>query len=223
MASKSAHRSYNAVAWFYEATARWYSLGQIGASKAWQVQHLKPGADVLYPGVGTGEDALLAARAGATVTCVDPAEKMLQRAQRRIEAEGLAAEFVCADVTAMEANASYDAVAANYFFTLFDDERMVEVMDHLVEMLKPGGRLMIADFTPQRGTGWRRALQTSHRVFANWLYWAIGLAHLGPIREYPEFLEAAGLNLVAIQEFPLTRWGPNSFWSMVAELPADTA
>ena len=223
MVRNAAPRSYNIVAWFYETTARWYSFGQIGASKAWQVQHLEPGDRVTYAGVGTGEDALLAARAGAAVTCVDPASKMLQRAQRRIEAEGLSAEFICADINAVEADGSYDAVAANYFFTLFDDVTMVEVMDHLAAMLKPGGRFMVADFTPQRGTGWRPVVQKIHRGFANWLYWVVGLAHLGPIREYPEYLEAAGLAMEHLEEFSLTRWGPNSFWSMVARASGDSA
>ena len=72
MPSNSARRSYNIVASFYETSSRWYSFGQIGASKAWQIQHLEMGDRVLYVGAGTGEDALLAARMGAVVTCVDP-------------------------------------------------------------------------------------------------------------------------------------------------------
>ena len=218
MRADTGRRSYNAVAWFYEATARWYSFGRIGASKAWQVQHLNPGDRVLYAGVGTGEDAILAARRGAHVTCVDVAPKMLQRAQRRIEAEGLAAEFICADAATFEAAAPFDAVAANYFFTLFDDETMVEVLEHLVGQLHPGGRFLIADFMPARGRGFGRFIQNAHRVFANGMYWLVGLAHLGPMREYPEYLAAAGLEMKAIEEFKLTRWGPRAFWSMAAVL-----
>ncbi|MCP4306326.1 MAG: class I SAM-dependent methyltransferase [bacterium] len=213
-------RSYNLVAWLYETTAGWYSLGRIGKSKAWQVQYLKPGDKVLYAGAGAGEDAMLAAQAGAAVTCVDTASKMLQRAQRRIEAEGFTAEYIHADVNDVAADGSYDAVAANYFFTSFDTEgEMVGVMDHLVGLLKPGGKLMIADWAPQRGTGWRRVVQKTHKAVGNGLYWLIGLAYLRPIREYPEYLQAAGLEMQHLEEFPLTRWGPNSFWSMVAQLP----
>jgi ubiquinone/menaquinone biosynthesis C-methylase UbiE len=142
MASGTANRSYNAVAWFYETTARWYSRGRIGASKAWQVQHLNSGDRVLYAGVGTGEDALLAARRGAKVTCVDVAPKMLQRAQRRIEAEGLTAEFVCSDIAAVEAAGSFAAVAADYFLNLFDDGTVAALVDHLVAMLRPGGKFV---------------------------------------------------------------------------------
>lgn len=220
MPSNSARRSYNIVAPFYETTARWYSFGQIGASKAWQVQYLEPGDRVLYAGAGTGEDALLAARRGAKVTCVDPANKMLLRAQRRIEAEGLTVEFICNDIRGVEASASFDAVAANYLFTLFDEATMISLMEHLVAMLKPGGRFMIADVIAPRGKGLGRAVQTAHRVFGNWPYWLAGLAHLGPIREYPRYLEGAGLEVKAIEEFPLTRWGPKAFWSIVAEVPA---
>jgi ubiquinone/menaquinone biosynthesis C-methylase UbiE len=218
VAADTGKRSYNAVAWFYEATARWYSLGRIGASKAWQIQHLGRGDRVLYVGVGTGEDAVLAARHGARVTCVDVAAKMLKRAQRRIEAEGLAAEFICADAASFEAAEPFDAIAANYFFTLFDDEVMVDVLHHLVAQLRPGGRIMIADFLPSRGSGWGKFVQNTHRFVANGLYWLIGLAHLGPIREYPQYLAAAGLEMKAVEEFRLGRWGPRAFWSMVAEL-----
>ena len=217
MLADTGRRNYNAIAWLYEFTTRIYSLGRIGASKAWQTQYVNPGDRVLYAGVGTGEDAVLAAQRGALVTCVDVAPKMLKRAQARIEAEGLAAEFICIDIAKFDAPEPFDVVVANFFFNIFDDDTTVYLVDHLAGLLRPGGRFMIADFMPARGRGFGRFLQLLHNFVANATYWLIGLAHFGLAREYPEYLESAGFEIRMIEEFPLTRWGPRAFWSIVAK------
>lgn len=216
IAGATTRRNYNAVAWMYSTTSRLYSRGQIGASKAWQIDHLAPGDRVLYAGAGIGEDAELAAAAGARVTCVDIAPKMLQRAEQRLEAKGLSAEFICDDVTKLDAPGAFDAVAANYFLDVFEEDVMVRVMNHLISLLRPGGKLMIADWMPNRGDGVRLAAQRLYRFVANSSYWALGLAPLGSIYEYPDVLRSAGLQIAAIEEFSLTRRGPQCFWSMVA-------
>jgi ubiquinone/menaquinone biosynthesis C-methylase UbiE len=213
------NHNYNPVARPYELMARWYSLGRIGASKAWQIQFLMPGDRALYCGVGTGEDAVLAARHGAKVTCIDLSDKMLDLTRRRFEAEGLDGEFICSDAAKWQAPEAFDAVVANYFFNIFDGATTSELMDHLVSFLKPGGKFMVADFMSLRGTGIGRLIQDAYRVIANWLYWAAGLAHLGPTPEYPELFAARGLDVAAIEEFPLTKWGPRAFWAVVAVKP----
>ena len=90
-------RSYETVAWCYDALARIYSLGAIARAKAWPVARLRPGDRVLYAGIGSGEEAVLAARLGARVTGIDLSRSMLRAAHRRFAAAGLAAELVQGD------------------------------------------------------------------------------------------------------------------------------
>jgi 2-polyprenyl-3-methyl-5-hydroxy-6-metoxy-1,4-benzoquinol methylase len=52
---------------------------------------------ILDIGTGTGEIALLLARAGHDVTGIDLAEKMLAEAQLKAAARGLEAKFLCDD------------------------------------------------------------------------------------------------------------------------------
>jgi len=56
------------------------------AAAAVQRASLRPGERVLDLGCGTGNAALLAARAGTTVTGVDPAARLLKVAQDRAAA-----------------------------------------------------------------------------------------------------------------------------------------
>src|SRR5262245_46786191 len=63
--------NYDRVASLYDILSHVYSGGQIRACKAAQLTHIKPTDRVLYAGVGGGEDALEAARLGASVTVVD--------------------------------------------------------------------------------------------------------------------------------------------------------
>jgi ubiquinone/menaquinone biosynthesis C-methylase UbiE len=64
-----------------------YSGGQIYAAKASQLVPMRSGDRVLYAGVGPGEDAALAERLGAKVTCIDVAPKMLQKVESRFQSE----------------------------------------------------------------------------------------------------------------------------------------
>ena len=66
---KALGRNYDRAAWFYEKSAKIYSTNQIRASKRYQLQYIEPGQTVLYLGAGAGEDAVMAARHGAKVTC----------------------------------------------------------------------------------------------------------------------------------------------------------
>ena len=216
MGRDTAKRNYDSVAWFYERSTHRYSRGRIRAAKAWQVEHLEPGDRVLYAGVGAGEDAIMAARCGARVTGVDIAPKMLQRAQRRFASEGLAGTFVRCDVTDVAEADSYDAVAANFFLNIFEEPVMVRVLDHLAMLLRPGGLLLIADFMPPRRRGIPRFLQQAYRASGNTFYWALGLAPLGSIHDYPAYFSDAGLELEDVQTFPLTDRGPDAFWSIAA-------
>src|SRR5205823_2067855 len=104
--------NYNRVARIYETLGYIYSGRQIYDAKASQMAEIRPRDRVLYAGVGPGEDALLAARQGARVTCLDLSAAMLRQAESRLAREGLSAEFVQGDVLQHDRLEYYDVVVA---------------------------------------------------------------------------------------------------------------
>ena len=65
--------------------------------------HLAPGEHVLDVACGTGNAALLAARAGAVVTGLDGAQRLIEVARSRAAADGLEASFVVGDAQGQKA------------------------------------------------------------------------------------------------------------------------
>lgn len=218
--------SYDRFAWCYEWIASVISLGAIPRVKASQVVALEPGQRVLYVGVGAGEDALLAARRGVDVTCLDLSRPMLRRVAKRLDNAGLKAELVHDDILDHTISAPYDAVVANFVLNVFSEETLVVVMRHLASLLAPGGRLLIADFTPPGRNPARRLLYAAYYRPINWLAWALRLCALHPIYDYSDYLDVTGLRLIARSPQPLWRHGlgiegPCLFESLLTErLPA---
>lgn len=104
---------------------------------------------VLDVGAGKGRFAIPLAREVTKVTTVDINAEEQQCA--RLEAEYADVtdriEFVLANATALPWRAgTFDAVATwNVFHHLDDPER---VFDEMLRVLKPGGKLVLADFSP---------------------------------------------------------------------------
>ena len=146
----TASRSYQFVARTYDGLAHIDSFGRIRAVKASQVPELATGDQILYAGVGSGEDAVLAAQRGAAVTCLDLAPGMLDRARHRFRRAGMTAEFVSGDVMEHHPDTGYDAVAANFFLNIFPEPVMERVLGWLVELTRPGGKVMIADYARRK-------------------------------------------------------------------------
>ena len=146
-------KSYDRLARLYDAAAHLYSGGQIRALKASQIGELQAGQRILYAGVGDGEDAVLAANRRVTLTLLDLSPLMLERAAGKFQAadaEGCL-EIICSDVLKHERPGHYDIVVANFFLNVFKEPMMEAVLAHLATMLKPGGKLLIGDFSYPRG------------------------------------------------------------------------
>lgn len=125
-------KSYGRLARIYDAVAHLYSGGRIRALKASQIGELQSGQRILYAGVGTGEDAVLAANRQVTLTLLDASPLMLERAARKFQAAGGrdAIEIICADVLKHERPAHYDIVVANFFLNIFAEPAMEAVLAH---------------------------------------------------------------------------------------------
>jgi arsenite methyltransferase len=124
-----------------------------GVANHWVLGRVEPGAVVLDLGCGAGTDLLIAAQmTGRTgrVIGVDMTASMLDRAGESADAMGL--ENVELHETLIEslplADASVDVVISNGVIDLVPDKDAV--LDEIDRVLRPGGRLQLADVVIHR-------------------------------------------------------------------------
>lgn len=209
-------RNYDRAAWFYEKSAKFYSTNQIRASKRFQVQFMNPGDKILYLGAGAGEDAIMAARAGANVTCIDISQGMLDRVQRRFDAEGLSVELICGDAYKHDRIGYYDICAANYFLNIFRRADMQKMMNFSATLVRPGGKYLIADVALAQGNILSKAFNLIYLKMAMASFWMMGLVPWHENYDYVSFLPEAGLKLQEVGYFRFAKKGPVLFQSIVA-------
>ncbi len=107
---------------------------------------------VLDVAAGNGNAALAAARRGAEVTAIDYVEGLLQRAQRRAEADGLRLDTRVADAEDLPFHdAAFDCVLSTFgvMFTPNPPRAAAE----LLRVCQPGGRIGLANWTPDGFVG----------------------------------------------------------------------
>ncbi|MEZ4331134.1 MAG: methyltransferase domain-containing protein [Myxococcota bacterium] len=209
--------SYAAVASVYDEIAAFYSLGRIARSKAAGIDAFAPGERVLFAGVGGGADAVEAARRGIRVTAIDLAPAMLARFERRLAGAGLAAETILGDVALHRPATAYDGVDASYFLNLWDAPRARAMLVHLASLVRPGGRIVLADFARPRGGRVCRAIAEAYYRAVDWIAWALGLCELHPILDYHALAAEAGLRIVREHRFPVLLGSDPAFVTIVAE------
>jgi ubiquinone/menaquinone biosynthesis C-methylase UbiE len=106
------------------------------------------GEAVLDVGCGTGTLAVAAGRAapGVRVTGLDADASILARARKRAADARLEIGFDEGRSTALPyADASFDLVLSTLFFHHLPDDGKRQTADELARVLRPGGRLVVAD------------------------------------------------------------------------------
>jgi ubiquinone/menaquinone biosynthesis C-methylase UbiE len=115
----------------------------------------EPGELIVDVGCGTGSQAVLLHRVqpGAEIVGVDPDQEVLALARRKAEAAGAAVRWRIGmgdALTEIVAADSADAVVSSLVLHQCPMEMKRAVLESMLAVLRPGGRLVIADFGRQR-------------------------------------------------------------------------
>jgi ubiquinone/menaquinone biosynthesis C-methylase UbiE len=120
-------------------------IPELGARLA-NIADVRAGHDVLDVATGTGNAALPAAAAGATVAALDITPSLLEIGSRRASAAGLEVEWVHGDAQAMPfADGSFDRVLSCVGVQFCADHNAAA--SELVRVCRPGGRIALVAWT----------------------------------------------------------------------------
>jgi SAM-dependent methyltransferase len=156
---------------------------------------LQPGERVLDLGSGSGTDVFCAAAlvgASGKVVGVDITDEQLDKAARlRDRGEFAQIELVAAHIEELPFDdASFDAVLSNGVINLSPVKG--RVFEEAARVLRPGGRLAIADIVSGRAL--------KERTRRNVELWAACIAGAIPRRSYVEAVEAQGLRVKEVRK-----------------------
>ncbi len=113
---------------------------------------LRPGEHVLDVAAGNGNATLAAARRWGDVTSTDYVPALLERGRLRANAEGLSVRFEHADAENLPySDASFDVVLSTFGVMFTPDQEKAAA--ELARVCKPGGRIALANWTPDSFIG----------------------------------------------------------------------
>ena len=109
---------------------------------------VRGGERVLDVAAGNGNASLAAARRFASVVSTDYVSTLLDKGAQRARAEGLAIAFQVADVEDLPfADGSFDVVLSTFGAMFAPDHQ--RTASEMLRVLRPGGRLGMANWTPE--------------------------------------------------------------------------
>lgn len=111
-----------------------------------------PGTRMLDVACGAGQIAIPAARAGVRVTGIDIASNLIEQARERAEAEGVEARFDEGDAEMLPYEDGSFELVVSLIGAMFAP-RPERVAAELVRVCQPGGRIVMANWTPEGHVG----------------------------------------------------------------------
>ena len=194
---------YRHIAGLYDAISSAYSLGAIDRAKRLHHRLIEPGMRVMYAGAGRGREIVEACRLGAEAVCVEPCPAMARRLHRRLSASADGFTLVPRPIQEVPAEPVHDLVVAHFFLNLFDARDMPVMLAQLCGFVRPGGRLVIADFKPAVfGSGaWDRTARALYYGPPHRVGRLLGMCQPHPIYDYAPGLIEQGFTIESRDAF----------------------
>ena len=136
---------------FYDTVVNLLTLGRTQRLRTMTIDHakLKPGEQLLDVGCGTGGVTIPAKeRIGQNgpVSGIDPSPEMIAVARKKAERAGLDIDFRIGVIESLPyPNASFDVVTSSLMMHHLPYDAQQKGLAEIYRVLKPGGRLLIAD------------------------------------------------------------------------------
>jgi ubiquinone/menaquinone biosynthesis C-methylase UbiE len=188
---------------FYDAFTNILTLGHMGMLRSMTVDlaQLKPGEKVLDVGCGTGGVTIPAKqRIGKTghAAGIDPAPEMIAVARKKAARAELEIDFRVGVIESLPyADSSFDVVTSSLMMHHLPHELQVKGLAEIYRVLKPGGRVFIADML-------RLSKSLHDRLFATLTLHGGRVERFG-IQDLPKTVEEAGFeNVQLLKESFLT-------------------
>lgn len=134
---------FNALVPFYDALASVVFFGAINRSHKHLTSFVKPNSKILILGGGTGK-LLEYLDSTVSVKYVELSTAMTVQAKARNTAAKV--DFIEADFLKWESDQEYDYILCPFFLDLFTKDQLGEVLLKVKRLLKPKGKLLVADF-----------------------------------------------------------------------------
>lgn len=151
---------YNLISTFYDPLAKVIFGNELKSAGAYAFQYLDiRDASILIPGVGTAsflDEVKFGQRINPhKILGIDLSEKMLTKAHKRIENQdfGKFFEIRNGDFFSSHFEVQFDLIIANFFLDCLPNCQIEEFMLRSHELLKPGGQLILTDFSLKSSKG----------------------------------------------------------------------
>lgn len=144
--------SFNSIAPYYDSLSELVFGNNLNKAKKHFIHQLPPNSKILLIAGGTGAilNELLQLLPEAVVDYVEPSEKMIAIAKKKVRKELLnRIHFICGDHHAIPENKEYDAVTSFFVLDCFNHQEAVEFSKAVTSCLKRNGAWLFADFFTQ--------------------------------------------------------------------------
>lgn len=192
----------------YDWSVKLLTGGKIDRIKADIAGRILPGERVLDIGCGTGSLGVKCVERGATVTGIDISESMLKECRKTIARKGVGDRFTVikdsvTDLPKHFPDASLDVIVSTMVVGELSRDYLAYIFRDCHRILKPGGRIMIADEVWPENKAW----QWVYRVLMG-IMWVPQFAILRraffPIRKLSGIVEEAGFTVEEKKTWPFS-------------------